>query len=309
MKSINTIILFLFLCSACIETDIVEDQIVAINIDTEANGVNNGQLAALIGDEFSFTAMAENDRGIKFQPEVEWTSTNTSVATIDNEGHVVVISQGESIIYGKAQGKESNQVILKAIGSSNEIARVTVTASKSEIDIDETLQFQAVAENINGEANFPDATFEWESLNESVATVDQNGLVTGVSNGGAMIQATTGNVSGSTMIMVGEASARNGSFSSLNGYSVSGDVSLVETSSNLNLILQDNFSASNGPGLYIYLSNNSNNVNGGVEIGELRKNNGSDTYAVNASVALEDYNYVLIWCKPFGVGFGTAQLN
>jgi len=308
MKSIKTFI-FLLLSSACVETDVVEDQIVSLNITTEADGVNNGQIAGLIGDEFSFIAMAENDRGIKFQPEVEWTSTNSNVATIDSLGQVVVVSKGETIIYGEALGKKSNQIVLNAIGSSDEIARVTITASKSEIEISETLQLQAVAENINGEANFPDASFDWMSLNEAVITVDQNGLVTGVDNGAAMVQASADGVTGSTMIMVGEANARNGSFSSLNGYNVSGDVSLVETSPDLSLILQDNFSASNGPGLFIYLSNNSNNVDGGIEIGELRKNSGSDTYSVGAGVALDDYNYVLIWCKPFGVGFGTAQLN
>lgn len=305
----STYILCFLLISSCIETDIVEDEIININISPVNVGISNGQVAGLVGSEIQFEAHAQNDRGIIFTPNVTWNSSSQAVATVDNTGLVTLHAKGETMISGEALGTSSKPVLLNVVNGENDIAIIEVEASKTEIATGEGLQLMATAKTITGAENFPDATFTWSSEDETVASVDQNGFLTGVSDGIVIVHAITEGVSGSIMITVGEANARSGSFSGLNGYSVSGNVSLVNSNNEIMLVFEDNFSASNGPGLFIYLSNNASNITGGYEVGPLEKNSGMDTYDLGSAVSLDQYNHVLIWCKPFGVGFGTAQLN
>ncbi len=308
MRRYTLILSLLVLCS-CIETDIVEDEIININISPINQDLVNGQVVGLVGAEIQFEAHAQNDRGIIFTPALTWSSSSTQVATIDNNGLVRLLSKGTTVISGEAFGLKSDPLLLNVVDGENDIATVHINAPKTEIVVGEEIQLSATAKTITGAENFPDASFSWASEDELVATVDDSGLLVGQADGIVIISATTSGVTGSIMIAVGEANSRSGNFSGLNGYSVSGGVSLVETNNEIVLVLEDNFSASNGPGLFIYLSNNANNVTGGYEIGPLANNSGMDTYSLGSEVSLDQYNYVLIWCKPFGVGFGTAQLN
>jgi len=46
-----------------------------------------------------------------------------------------------------------------------------------------------------------------------------------------------------------------------------------------------------------------------IDLGELRANQGNLVYDVPESIDTEEYNTVIIWCKAFGVLFGSAELN
>ena len=94
------------------------------------------------------------------------------------------------------------------------------------------------------------------------------------------------------------------------GYEFSGDAVLATNSNgSLTLQLANNFKAENGPGLNVYLSNSSNGITGAVELGELKSIEGSQEYDVPSNVALNSYDHIVIYCKPFGVAFGTAKLS
>lgn len=69
----------------------------------------------------------------------------------------------------------------------------------------------------------------------------------------------------------------------------------------LTLELQEDFSSSNGPGLFIYLTNNGTSIAGGIEVGELQSSTGADSYSLPQGVTLSQFDQVLIYCKPFGV--------
>ena len=71
-----------------------------------------------------------------------------------------------------------------------EVVRVTgVTLSESEIIVDKYETYQLVATVLPSGATEKSVT--WSSSNENVATVDSNGLVSGVSSGNATITVTT----------------------------------------------------------------------------------------------------------------------
>jgi len=76
------------------------------------------------------------------------------------------------------------------------------------------------------------------------------------------------------------------------------------------------FHTSNGPDVQVYLvaagdaSDNETVTNSGfVHLAALKGNQGDQNYTVPADVDLAKYRAVTIWCRRFGVNFGTAPLT
>jgi hypothetical protein len=101
-----------------------------------------------------------------------------------------------------------------------------------------------------------------------------------------------------------------GAFTSQGGHSAVGEVAVVrEADGRRQLILQD-LDADNGPDLRLYFSPSSEgNVEGGVDLGPLRGNKGTQSYEVPADVDLTATPTVVIWCERFSTPFGTATLT
>jgi hypothetical protein len=75
------------------------------------------------------------------------------------------------------------------------------------------------------------------------------------------------------------------------------------------------FQTSNGPDVRIYLvaaedakDNDTVTRAGFLELGSLKGNIGDQNYDLPANTDLTKYRAVTIWCKRFGVNFGTAPL-
>ena len=83
----------------------------------------------------------------------------------------------------------------------------------------------------------------------------------------------------------------------------------ILTISNGSQILRlENFKSTNGPDVHLYLSNNKQ-ANDFIDLGRLKANNGNQNYKIPMDIDFNHYGYVLIWCKPFSILFGSAQLN
>jgi ElaB/YqjD/DUF883 family membrane-anchored ribosome-binding protein len=70
----------------------------------------------------------------------------------------------------------------------------------------------------------------------------------------------------------------------------------------------EDFRATNGPDLYVYLSVDKQ-ASDFVSLGKLKANMGNQNYEIPAGTDLTKYDKVLVWCKPFSVLFGSAQLE
>jgi hypothetical protein len=78
---------------------------------------------------------------------------------------------------------------------------------------------------------------------------------------------------------------------------------------NVSTILRlENFKATNGPDLYVYLATN-NSASDFVNLGRLKGNIGNQNYDIPEGTDLSRYDTVLIWCKAFSVLFGGAKLE
>ena len=76
------------------------------------------------------------------------------------------------------------------------------------------------------------------------------------------------------------------------------------------------FETSNGPDVQVYLvaaadatNNETVTTAGFIHLGALKGNIGDQNYDVPANVDLTKYQSVTIWCRRFGVNFGTAPLS
>lgn len=76
------------------------------------------------------------------------------------------------------------------------------------------------------------------------------------------------------------------------------------------------FETSNGPDVHLYLvaapdarDNETVQKAGFVDLGSLKGNRGDQNYTLPADVDLNRYRAATVWCKRFGVNFGTAPLQ
>ena len=134
-----------------------------------------------IGNSVKAMAMVK----IKGNTDLEWSSSNEAVAVVSDKGEIKGVSAGEAVITARL-------VDNKDIANS---CRVTVVAQIKKIAFeDKSLDLAAnipVKLAIKTEPeNMPNSVLVWSSSNERVATVDKEGIVTGVAKGSAKITAT-----------------------------------------------------------------------------------------------------------------------
>ena len=75
-----------------------------------------------------------------------------------------------------------------------------------------------------------------------------------------------------------------------------------------NILRLEDLRVTNGPDLYVYLATDKSSSDF-VNVGKLKANNGNQNYDVPTETDLTKYNTVLIWCRPFSVLFGSAELE
>jgi hypothetical protein len=71
----------------------------------------------------------------------------------------------------------------------------------------------------------------------------------------------------------------------------------------------ENFKATNGPDLYVYLATDNSAASDFVNLGRLKGNIGNQNYDIPEGTDISRYDTVLIWCKAFSVLFGSAKLE
>ena len=91
-------------------------------------------------------------------------------------------------------------------------------------------------------------------------------------------------------------------------HKTTGSATLEFSDKKIRLHLGENFKTLNGPDLYVYIVTNKN-AKDFVNLGMIQQFSGIQTYEIPNDFDFEKYNEVLIWCKAFGVLFGSAQLQ
>ena len=121
---------------------------------------------------------------------VTWSSGDEAVTTVSEAGLVTAVRNGMADITAQSGSLSSDAAITVAQVPAGIVIAVDPD-STTLTEIDQTLQLAATVSDANDVA-IEDAAVSWSSSDESVATVDDEGLVTAVGNGMADITATAG---------------------------------------------------------------------------------------------------------------------
>ncbi|MGM7700390.1 DM13 domain-containing protein [Pseudalkalibacillus sp. Hm43] len=91
-------------------------------------------------------------------------------------------------------------------------------------------------------------------------------------------------------------------------HKASGNVQTITTEEGTFLRFEQ-FEATNGPDLYVYLAEEGKPTKEGIELGKLKGNKGDQNYPLPKGADLSQFNTVVIWCKAFDEDFGYAALT
>ena len=108
-------------------------------------------------------------------PPYSWSTTQSSVATIDNNG--VLIGAGA----GNTKVSVTDSIGSSGLSQNIEVRNIRVTPNSGSIQTAETLQLSASGGS---------APYQWSVSNPNVASVDASGLLTGLSSGTVSVTAT-----------------------------------------------------------------------------------------------------------------------
>ena len=124
--------------------------------------------------------------------DCEWTSSDETVATVDENGLVTAKQAGTAVITvtSKDNSEISAECTITVTSAAPEKVEVTgITLDKTSAEAEEGKTVQLVATVTPDNATVKDC--EWTSSDETVATVDENGLVTAKQAGTAVITVTS----------------------------------------------------------------------------------------------------------------------
>lgn len=126
---------------------------------------------------------------------ITWTSSNPSIATVDNYGNVTAKANGDTVIKGRTEnGKEASC----NVHVQTSLKTISLNKTKLSFDMSSGSKSERLNVRLNPSTANVNTGITWSSSNTNVATVDGNGNVTAVGNGGATITAKAQNGSTAT---------------------------------------------------------------------------------------------------------------
>ncbi len=146
---------------------------------------------------------------------------------------------------------------------------------EEETMMEEIMEEETMMEEIMEEETMMEEIMEEETMMEEITPISYAGIFTGVGDG---------------------------------VHDAQGDVYTIPIEDGSNVLRLENFQSTNGPDLFVYLATD-DMASEFVNLGDLKANNGNQNYDIPEGTDLSKYNKVLIWCKAFGVLFGSAELS
>ena len=142
--------------------------------------------------------VALNPEDATYEGSLIWTSSDETVATVDENGVITAVKAGTAVITVKAIEGENEftdtcTVTVKEIPLNS----ITINMPDFELGIGETQQLGIF---IEPEDTTDDLNLEWSSSNPEIVSVDEKGLVTAISEGIATITVKSGDKESSVTV-------------------------------------------------------------------------------------------------------------
>ena len=162
---------------------VVNKLVTSIEIQQDSKKVES--LSLNTGDEATLKAVVKPDEATN--KNVTWSSSAGDVVQVDN-GKLTAVKAGEARITASASDGSGVKAEVKVTVTDVAVKEITVSGEVNQTVLEGgkiQLAVNFVPENATNKG------LKWKSLNSDIATVDENGIVTGVRNGTATIQATS----------------------------------------------------------------------------------------------------------------------
>ena len=156
--------------------------------------LNKNELALMPGDTATLIATIKPDNADT--KTVIWTSSNLAVATVDDNGLVTAIATGETTITIHTQDGNKTATCTVTVGIP--VTDITLNHEALTLAPKDTITLIATVQPDDAD----NKNVTWTSSNPAMATVNNDGLVTAIANGEAIITASTQDGSKKTTCIV-----------------------------------------------------------------------------------------------------------
>lgn len=156
-------------------------QVTVVAPAVESISLSQSSLQLVEGENSS---MAVTVLPAKADQTIVWSSSDETVATVDASGIVTAVGSGNAIITAQSESNPAITATCQVTVESQDVPVTGITVSQSTLNIikGETATLTASVEPMSAEQ-----TVTWSSSDETVATIDENGVVTAVAAGDAVI--------------------------------------------------------------------------------------------------------------------------
>lgn len=186
MRNLRTYLMIMPLMALALFSCNKKPAATGVELDKQALEMTVGETAQLIA-----TIIPAEAEGIP----VTWKSSDPKIASVSDKGLVTAIANGEATITVEVGNlKATCHVTVSEVAvESIKLSKIEMTLSKGSSEVLEVEILPAEAQN---------TTVTFESSDETIATVDNEGKVTGINVGDAVISVTAGEVSATCDVTV-----------------------------------------------------------------------------------------------------------
>ena len=165
-----------------------------------------------------------------------WTSSDPTVATVSPAGVVTGVAAGSVTIAATTDGVTGTAAVsvVSNAAADPDIASLTVNPPTLALSVGTTSQISATARDGNGVV-LTNKPVTWSTSDPATATVSQTGSVAAVANGSAVITATSGGLTASSMVTVTTAGGPPPGPASVANVSVTPSTSTISTGATVQL--------------------------------------------------------------------------
>jgi uncharacterized protein YjdB len=175
--------------------------------------VSPDSISVVIGKTSTLTATVKDANGNTLNGRsVTWKSSNTGVATVDENGVVTGVAAGTASVTATSEGKSGSAKVVVTLEPVSKVTVADIENTDNPLTVvqGQTMQLVALLTDASGNALTSDGrTITWTSDDQSIAAVNGTGLVTGAAPGKTKITATADGVSGSADVTVTSAQEGN----------------------------------------------------------------------------------------------------
>ncbi len=167
--------------TASFSLNVEDPEVVSLSIDAPQTSIQRSK-------SMKIKAYATYSDGTKrnFTNVVTWSTYPYSIATVSNEGNFYAVNIGKVYVTARYEDISTSR-IFEVI--EPKILSVIIQELANHVDVHKSINLRAYIDYNDGRRDEATRKVEWVSFNEDIASVEDNGTVTGISVGEAKIKA------------------------------------------------------------------------------------------------------------------------